>query len=54
MTNILKTVTTVLSMFNLESLDERKRIQVRSSGIGEMEGSFMVKVSLKESALLAI
>ena len=48
MTNILKSVTTLLATFDFKSLDPRPRIAVRSSGIGEMEGEFLVEVSIKK------
>lgn len=44
MTNILKTVTTLGTMFDIEPVEARKEVRVRSSGIGEMEGTFLCRV----------
>lgn len=38
MTNILKTLTTLLSLFEIEAAERKEEVAVRSSGIGEMEG----------------
>lgn len=47
MTNILKTVTTLLVRFEFEPVGKQRRVSVRSSGIGEMEGEFLCRVSVK-------
>ncbi|RDW65769.1 putative Cytochrome P450 [Aspergillus mulundensis] len=49
MTNILKSVTTLLAMFEFEPLQEQKERSVRvlSPGIGEMAGCFEVRVRLR-------
>ncbi|KAJ5774601.1 Cytochrome P450 E-class group I [Penicillium paradoxum] len=47
MTNILKTVTTLISQFEFHPISADEQVWVRSSGIGEMEGSFECRVSLK-------
>ncbi|KGO39078.1 Cytochrome P450, E-class, group I [Penicillium expansum] len=47
MTNILKTVTTLISQFEFHPISQDDHVRVRSSGIGEMEGSFQCKVSVK-------
>lgn len=48
MTNILKTVTTLLTKFDFEPLSRSQTVQFRSSGIGEMEGPFLCRVNFKE------
>lgn len=49
MTNVLKTATTLLSWFELEPVaKEEKTVRLKSSGIGEMEGAFLCKVSLRD------
>ncbi|KAL4790966.1 cytochrome P450 [Aspergillus venezuelensis] len=50
MTNILKSVTTLLSLFDFEPVDRRKSVAVRSPGIGEIEGGFIVRVRLRGAA----
>lgn len=47
MTNILKTTTTLLNRFNFYPARSEKDVRVRSSGIGEMEGMFQCRVSVK-------
>ncbi|KAH8805262.1 putative cytochrome P450 [Xylogone sp. PMI_703] len=47
MTDILKTITTLAVKFDFEPEHTNKRVRLLSSGIGEMEGSFMCKVSLR-------
>ncbi|KAL4963139.1 cytochrome P450 [Aspergillus stella-maris] len=47
MTNILKSVTTLLSLFDFKPIKKRKSVAVRSPGIGEMEGEFLVRVRLR-------
>lgn len=47
MTNILKTVTTLLNRFDFQPVAPRKSVNVRSSGIGEMEGEFLCRVSIR-------
>ena len=47
MTNIFKSVTTLLSLFDFEPVERRKNVAVRSPGIGEMEGEFLVRVRLR-------
>ena len=49
MTNILKTVTTLLSLFEIEAVVRKEGVAVRSSGIGEMEGDFPVRVRMRAS-----
>ncbi|CAG7921798.1 unnamed protein product [Penicillium olsonii] len=49
MTNILKTVTTLLSLFEIEPVYKKQGVAVRSSGIGEMEGDFAVRVRMRAS-----
>ncbi|KAL1860965.1 hypothetical protein Plec18167_003752 [Paecilomyces lecythidis] len=49
MTNILKTVTTLLSQFEFEPVDlgekdHKHEVRVQSSGIGEMRGPFLCRV----------
>lgn len=49
MTNILKTVTTLLSQFEFEPVDlgekdHKHGVRVQSSGIGEMRGPFLCRV----------
>ncbi|KAL4808168.1 cytochrome P450 [Aspergillus unguis] len=44
MTNILKSVTTLLERFEFVPVEPRKEVKVRSPGIGEMEGRFLVRV----------
>ncbi|KAJ5639183.1 uncharacterized protein N7484_007045 [Penicillium longicatenatum] len=48
MTNILKTITTLLVRFEFEPVDVKRRVRVRSPGIGEMEGEFLCRISVKE------
>ncbi|KAL4952489.1 cytochrome P450 [Aspergillus filifer] len=48
MTNILKSVTTLLSLFDFKPVERKKSVAVRSPGIGEMEGEFLVRVRLRE------
>ncbi|KAL4908465.1 hypothetical protein BDW74DRAFT_175146 [Aspergillus multicolor] len=47
MTNILKSVTTLLAMFEFEPVEKRKSVSVISPGIGEMEGGFEVRVRMR-------
>lgn len=47
MTNILKTVTTLLNRFDFQPVAPRKSVNVRSSGIGEMEGEFLCRVAVR-------
>lgn len=47
MTNILKTLTTLLSQFDFQPVQKQSRVWVRSSGIGEMKGEFLCRASLK-------
>ncbi|KAL4932004.1 cytochrome P450 [Aspergillus undulatus] len=47
MTNILNSATTLLSLFDFESLEKRTSVAVRSPGIGEMEGEFFIRVSVR-------
>lgn len=47
MTNILKTITTLVSQFDFHPISRDDHVRVRSSGIGEMEGAFQCKVSVK-------
>ncbi|PLB42242.1 cytochrome P450 [Aspergillus candidus] len=51
MTNILKTVTTLLSLFEIEAVVGKEGVAVRSSGIGEMEGDFPVRVRIRRASL---
>lgn len=48
MTNILKTLTTLLVQFDFKPEETKQRVCVRSPGIGEMEGEFLCSVSLKK------
>ncbi|KAL4895982.1 cytochrome P450 [Aspergillus ambiguus] len=48
MTNVLKTVTTLLGVFELEPVSTEKKVRLKSSGIGEMEGTFLCRVSLRK------
>ncbi|KAL4915980.1 cytochrome P450 [Aspergillus aurantiobrunneus] len=50
MTNILKSVTMLLSRFDFEAVERRKSVAVRSPEIGEMEGEFLVRVSVGEGS----
>lgn len=47
MTNITKTVTTLLNEFEFHPESKEKDVCVRSSGIGEMEGPFLCRVSMR-------
>jgi len=48
MTNILKTTTTLLSLFEFEPVEKGMRgVRLVSAGIGEMEGSFWCRVKLR-------
>ncbi|KAJ5468640.1 Cytochrome P450E-classgroup I [Penicillium sp. IBT 31633x] len=47
MTNILKTVTTLIRQFEFHPISRQEQVRVRSSGIGEMEGSFECTVLVK-------
>ncbi|KAH6699707.1 putative cytochrome P450 [Leptodontidium sp. 2 PMI_412] len=47
MTNILKTTTTILSMFEIEPLTKDPEVRLRSAGIGEMEGQFRCRIKTK-------
>lgn len=47
MTNILKTVTSLLAEFDLEPVTKRQAVRVSSPGIGEMVGSFRCRVSVR-------
>ncbi|KAH7378988.1 putative cytochrome P450 [Cadophora sp. MPI-SDFR-AT-0126] len=47
MTNILKTTTTILSMFEIEPLSKDPEVRLRSAGIGEMEGKFWCRIKTK-------
>ncbi|KAL4878787.1 cytochrome P450 [Aspergillus karnatakaensis] len=47
MTNILKSVTTLVALFEFEPLEKRTVVRVESQGIGEMRGAFPVRVSLR-------
>ncbi|KAJ0420507.1 cytochrome P450 [Aspergillus carlsbadensis] len=47
MTNILKTLTTLLTLFEFEAVERKDGVSVRSSGIGEMEGDFLVTVRIR-------
>lgn len=47
MTNIIKTVTTLLSEFEFHPESKGRDVCVRSSGIGEMEGPFLCRVSMR-------
>ncbi|KAJ6114460.1 hypothetical protein N7486_000238 [Penicillium sp. IBT 16267x] len=47
MTNILKTITTLLVQFDFEPVDKERRVSVQSSGIEEMQGQFLCRVSIK-------
>lgn len=46
MTNILKTVTTLLREFDIKPATKRQTVRVRSAGIGEMDGEFLCTVSV--------
>lgn len=50
MTNILKTLTTLITQFEFQplSISGDGKVRVRSSGIGEMEGLFECRVSMRE------
>ncbi|KAL3444783.1 cytochrome P450 [Aspergillus insuetus] len=50
MTNILKTLTTLLTLFEFEAVERKGGVSVRSSGIGEMEGDFPVRVRVKRAS----
>ncbi|KAF9888040.1 hypothetical protein FE257_009304 [Aspergillus nanangensis] len=54
MTNILKTATTLLSWFELEPVEREKMVRLKSSGIGEMEGAFLCRVSLRDARHLPL
>lgn len=47
MTNIVKTITTILSMFDFEPLSKDSEVRLRSAGIGEMDGEFWCKVKMR-------
>jgi hypothetical protein len=49
MTNILKTVTTLLSLFEFEPLDHKTFARLASSGIGEIKGDFLCRIKARES-----
>lgn len=49
MTNILKTLTTLLTLFEFEAVERKDWVSVRSSGIGEMEGDFPVRVRVRRA-----
>ncbi|KAI1803997.1 putative cytochrome P450 [Daldinia bambusicola] len=51
MTNIWKTLTTLVNKFELHPLSAERRVRVESSGIGEMEGPFLCTVKMKGSAI---
>ncbi|KAL3459361.1 cytochrome P450 [Aspergillus heterothallicus] len=53
MTNLLKSVTALVSLFDFEAVDAGEKAGMRSvrllsSGIGEMEGPFMVRVRVRK------
>jgi benzoate 4-monooxygenase len=52
-TNILKTVITLVTMFDIEPVEARKEVRVRSSGIGKMEGTFLCRVKGRGGAGLS-
>lgn len=48
MTNILKSVCTLATLFEIEPLEKKKDVRVISPGIGEMKGGFEVRVRVRE------
>ncbi|KAL4736043.1 cytochrome P450 [Aspergillus similis] len=48
MTNILKSVCTLVTLFEFEPLEKKKDVRVISPGIGEMKGDFEVRVRIRE------
>jgi benzoate 4-monooxygenase len=48
MTNILKSVCTLVTLFEFEPLEKKKDVRVISPGIGEMKGDFEVRVRVRE------
>ncbi|KAL4757557.1 cytochrome P450 [Aspergillus foveolatus] len=48
MTNILKIVCTLVTLFEFEPLEKKKDVRAISPGIGEMKGDFEVKVRVRE------
>jgi cytochrome P450 len=46
MTNILKTTTTLLALFEFEAISNQPT-RLLSSGIGEMEGDFLCRVRIR-------
>ena len=46
MTNILKTTSTLLALFEFEAISHQPA-RLRSSGIGEMEGEFLCRVKMR-------
>ena len=49
MTNILKTATTVLALFDIEVISNQPA-RLLSSGIGEMEGDFLCRVKVRRKS----
>ncbi|KAL4749004.1 hypothetical protein BDW72DRAFT_205134 [Aspergillus terricola var. indicus] len=50
MTNILKSVCTLVTLFEFEPLEKKKDVRVISPGIGEMKGVFEVRVRVREGS----
>ncbi|KAF2020413.1 cytochrome P450 [Aaosphaeria arxii CBS 175.79] len=48
LTNLWKTVTTLLNRFDFETISPDRPVRVESSGIGELRGSFLCRVALKK------
>jgi len=49
MTNILKTVTTLFSLFEFEPLDHDTSVRLESAGVGEIRGEFLCRVQARKS-----
>jgi benzoate 4-monooxygenase len=49
MTNILKTATTVLALFDIEVISNQPA-RLLSSGIGEIEGDFLCRVKVRRKS----
>ena len=49
MINILKTVTTLFSLFEFEPLDHDTSVRLESSGVGEIRGEFLCRVQARKS-----
>lgn len=47
MTNIWKTLTTLINKFDFHPVSAERRVEMESSGIGEMRGPFLCTVTMK-------